>query len=115
MALVYQNLYVDQNTNYTTNITLSGGFGVPFNLVGYTLEAQFKQSYISANISGAFIANTINANSGIISLSLLPANTSSIRYGKYYYDVLAKSPANTYLKVVEGMLYLNPTASTPGF
>jgi hypothetical protein len=108
MAAAYQELFLEQGTTFTTNITLDDIDGLPFDLTGVAAKSQIRKSYYSANTTAQFIV-TINApTDGIILLSLGANTTANIAAGRYVYDVAIKDTANTVTRVLEGIVNVIP-------
>ena len=109
MAAGYQELFVEQGTDYITTITLDDINGDPFNLVGYTAKSQIKKSYYSANTTAEFTVSFTDSENGIISISLSSANTANISAGRYLYDVVIKDDENNIkTRVLEGIVNILP-------
>ena len=109
MAAGYQELFVEQGTDYITTITLDDINGDPFNLVGYTAKSQIKKSYYSANTTAEFTVSFTDSENGIISISLSSANTANISAGRYLYDVVIKDDENNIkTRVLEGQIIVSP-------
>jgi hypothetical protein len=101
-------LDIDQGSDFTTEITLENDNGTPMNLVGSTVYSQFRKSYGSTT-AYAFICAVSNASQGKITLSLPGITSSTIKHGRYLYDVEVIGANNlTKTRVVEGILTLNP-------
>lgn len=103
------NLYIDQGTNFSSIINLNNDDGSAFDLTGYTVKAQIRKTYTSAT---AIDFVTSIPNTGEIEISLDDSVTSSIKAGRYVYDVVVSNAAlsNT-LRVTEGILTVNPGVS----
>jgi len=108
MAAAYQELFLEQGTTFTTNITLDDIDGVPYDLTGVTAKSQIRKSYYSANTTAEFTTNINIPNTGIILLSLDAPVTANIAAGRYVYDVVIKDTANTVTRVLEGVVNVIP-------
>lgn len=99
------NLDVDQGTNFSVTLTAVHANGASMNLTNYTANAQFRKH------SGANTATTltvVTTNSGVVTLSSTPGQTSNISSGRYVYDVTVTSNTGVITRVFEGNLFLNP-------
>lgn len=113
MAAAYQELFLDQGSNYNTNITLDDVYGDAFDLTGYTAKSQIKKSYYSNTVSGEFIITINSPQNGTIILSMSAATSANIAPGRYVYDVIIKSnSSNTITRVLEGIVNVNPHVSS---
>ena len=87
MAAGYQELFIEQGSDYVTTITLDDIDGIAFDLTGYTGKSQIRKSYYSANATAEFTITINNPTDGIIGINLNSANTANIAPGRYVYDV----------------------------
>lgn len=108
MAAGYQELFLEQGTDFTTSITLDDVNGDPYNLTGYTAKSQMRKSYYSTSPTAQFTITINSPAAGIIVMSLPSANTSNIAAGRYVYDVAIKDSANTVTRVLEGIVNVLP-------
>lgn len=105
-AIAY--LDIDQGSDWSAEMTLENENNTPMNLNGYQVYSQFRKSYGSV-IGYDFTVTIVNANNGIIRLSLLGSVSSTIRPGRYLYDVeIVNTIAGSKTRVVEGILTINP-------
>jgi hypothetical protein len=75
MAARYQELFLEQGSDYNTSITLTDVNGDPYDLTDYVAKSQIKKSYYSTNASADFVITINEPLSGIIIISLDSANT----------------------------------------
>jgi hypothetical protein len=108
MAAAYQELFLEQGTTFTTNVTLDDVDGTPYNLTNVTAKSQIRKSYYSANTTAEFIVTINTPTSGIILLTLNAPTTANIAAGRYVYDVAIKDTANTVTRVLEGIVNVIP-------
>ena len=100
------NLVVDQGSSFSATIDVTNADGTVFNLTGYTVAAQMRKNYTSS-VAVTF-SSTHSNTGGAITLSLLPATTSTIEPGRYLYDVEIRSAGGSITRVVEGMVTVTP-------
>ena len=62
MPAGYSDLYLEQGTTFTTNLTLDDNYGNPYNLSGFTIKSQARRSYYSANATITFTSSISPAN-----------------------------------------------------
>jgi len=108
MAAAYQELFLEQGSTFTTNITLDDIDGVPFDLTNVTAKSQVRKSYYSANTTAEFVVTINTPTSGVILLTLSAPTTANIAAGRYVYDVAIKDTANTVTRVLEGIVNVIP-------
>jgi hypothetical protein len=108
MSAAYQELFLEQGTTFTTNITLDDIDGVPFDLTGVTAKSQIRKSYYSANTTAEFSVIINTPSDGTILLLLDAPTTANIAAGRYVYDVAIKDTANTVTRVLEGIVNVIP-------
>ena len=104
-AVVY--LDIDQGSDFTTEITLENDNDTPMNLTGFSVYSQFRKSY-GASTAYSFVCAITNAATGKITLSLSGTTSSTIKPGRYLYDVEIVAPGGAKTRVVEGIITLNP-------
>ena len=100
---------------FTTNITIYTGadFAQTFvledtqantlmNLANYNGCAQLKRFESSTKTADFSISFASDRNTGRLSIEMLESVTSTLKPGKYFYDLLLNSPTGTTTRVVEG-------------
>ena len=99
------NLIVDQGANFVYKINLIDQSGNPFNITGYTANAQIRKTYTSTTY------NTISCNvagsNGVITLSMNATSTANLASNRYVYD-LEISNNNIVSRIAEGFVTVNP-------
>jgi hypothetical protein len=109
MAAGYQDQYLEQGSDFTTELTLDDVAGRPFNLTGFSVRSQARKSYYSKNTTIVFNAQVISANSGTISLTANSAITANVAPGKLVYDVLLINDTDhSVTRVLEGQIFVSP-------
>ena len=112
MPAGYQDLFLEQATTFTTSLTLQDQNGLPYNLNGFTVRSQARKSYISANATITFTTSVLDANNGVIELSVDAPTTANVPYSKLVYDVLlTQTSTGTVSRVLEGQIFVSPTAT----
>lgn len=107
MATV-QNLFIDQGTTFELVLNLTNIDGSEKDLSDYTVAAHMRKSYYT-NTYTAFTTDKVDLT-GEITLSLTPAQTSSVKAGRYVYDIEITSDEET-LRVLEGIITVTPEAT----
>jgi hypothetical protein len=108
MAAGYQEIFLEQGTDFNTTITLSDGNGDLFVLTGCVAKSTIKKSYYSSNATAQLTVSIDTPTPGSILLSLNSANTANISPGRYVYDVMLKDSANNVSRVLEGIVNVLP-------
>jgi hypothetical protein len=116
MAAGYQDLYMEQGTTFTTQLTLTDSNGNPYQLSNFTIASQAKPSYTTTDANSIlnFTSTTIDANNGILQLSATAANTANIvtnTVGKMVYDVIIIDTGGNVSRVLEGQIYVSPSVT----
>ena len=121
----YKLLNIDKGSSFFSNLAYLDDNKVPIDITGYSLRAQLRRSYTSAN-SIAFVSNIDSSVTGNVTLFLDSYTTANLVAGRYLYDVeIYKS--NTYeyynanananitvttdtlvTRIFEGMVVVNP-------
>lgn len=108
----YAELIVDQGSTYNTILTLTDDTtNLPIDVTGYTINANIKKSYYSANNTAVFTSTINDASNGNVTISLTSGTSVNIKAGRYVYDVKVTSPTNIVTRIVEGILTITPRVS----
>ena len=101
-------LDIDQGSDFVTELELENDDSTPVNLTGVSVYSQFRKSY--GSLTGySFITTVVApATQGKIRLSLPGSTSSTIRPGRYLYDVEIVASGGVKTRVVEGILTINP-------
>lgn len=108
MAAGYQELFVEQGSDYITTITLDDINGEPFDLAGYTAKSQLRKSYYSSTVTAEFEISFTDSANGVMAISLSSANTANVSAGRYVYDVIIKNNQDVKTRVLEGIVNILP-------
>lgn len=107
MALV-ANLSIDQGSDFTSTVYVETTAGTPANLSGYTTRAQARKTY-GSNTAYSFTATITDPSTGQITISMTSATTSSMKYGRYVYDVeVINQSSGEVTRVIEGQVEITP-------
>ena len=85
------NLFIDQGSTFNSVVTLKNQDGTPMNLTNFIVKSQFRKSYRSSQ-SVTFTTSIYNAATGRIRLQLPADTSSSVKAGRYLFDVEITSP-----------------------
>ena len=113
MAAGYQELFIEQGSDYATSITLDDVNGVGFDLTDYTAKSQIRKSYYSANTTAEFQIVFSDSANGEITIKMSAANTSNLRAGQYFFDVKVNDTTATYpyTRLIEGVIFVTPSVT----
>lgn len=108
----YAELIVDQGSTFSTILTLTDDTtNLPINVSGYSINANIKKSYYSANNTAIFASTINDAETGNVTISLSSTASGNIKAGRYVYDVKVTSPGNVVTRIVEGIVTVTPRVS----
>ena len=104
MTITYTaNLVIHTGTDFEQTFVLEDDLtDLPLNLTGYSGCAQLKRYESSSKTSDFVITFPNDRTTGKLTISIGATSSSSIKPGKYFYDVLLNSPTGTTTRVVEG-------------
>tara|TARA_S200002703_G_scaffold78994_2_gene68009 strand:- start:1021 stop:1380 length:360 start_codon:yes stop_codon:yes gene_type:complete len=108
------NLYVNQGTDFSSEITLVNDDGTAKDLTSYTARSYFAKSPTSDTRHEITAEVASPATSGVVTLRLSASDTISIKGGSYLYDVeiiYSSGGVTTTERVLEGILELAPSIS----
>lgn len=113
MPAAYQDLFLEQGTTFTTQLTLADNTGAPYDLSNFTIRSQARTSYYSANAKLDFTASAIDANNGIIQLTANSDITSAVSAKqKLVYDVIiTDTVSGSVTRVLEGQILISPSVT----
>ena len=105
------NLFIDQDSDFSTTITIAGSDDVVLDLTGYTALAQMRKSYSSTTATSFTTAFDSDRTTGKLTLSLTDVQTGALASGRYVYDVVIIAAGGDKTRVVEGIATINPSVS----
>jgi len=99
------NIVIDQGATFNTTYTIHDAIDEPIDFTGFTANSQIRKSYSSSN---SYTFDVILNNTGLVTLSMNAATTSSIVAGRYVYDVEVESQSGIRSRIVEGIVTVTP-------
>jgi len=111
MSAGYLDQYMNQGATFNTTLTLDDYTGAALNLTGFSVHSQARRSYIAANATITFTSTISDAANGVITLSLDGATSANVPAGRLVYDVVITDPTGIKTRVLEGLLFVSPTAT----
>jgi len=110
MAAVPLNLTIEQGSDFDVTFTVRKKNRTPLNLLSYTAESKLKKHYESSE-STPFIVTFLDRINGKVLLSMSSATTSTLKEGRYVYDLIITSPNGKKSRVVAGSVIVSPGVS----
>ena len=102
MAVFVSNIVIEQGFDFNTIFELEDtSTNNPLNLSGYSVDAQIRKTYTSST-SVSFSSTITSSSSGKIQISLGSTATTSLKSGRYVYDVKLTDSLGGIVKAVEG-------------
>jgi hypothetical protein len=101
------NIFIDQGSDFSNVVTVSGTNGAPINLAGYTAASQIRKSY-SSTVFYNFTTTIFAPTTGKVRIQLTSENSELIPPGRYLYDIEVTSPSGSKTRVVEGIATVTP-------
>lgn len=101
------NLFIDQGSTFNSIVTLKNQDGTPMNLTNFSVKSQFRKSYRSSQAI-TFTSSIYHAVSGRIRLQLPADTSSSVKAGRYLFDVEITSPTGEKYRALEGIVVISP-------
>lgn len=101
------NIVIEQGATYSTTVTVTDNDGDTITLDGYSANAMMKKHYTSSN-SYSF-TTAIDANNGLITLSMTANTTDAIPAGRYLYDLEVTDASNNVTRLLEGIVTVTPS------
>lgn len=102
MAAVKWNQDVNAGQDWMADINLVQTNGEMRDITKHTLASQVKRHYKSVNIKENITIKVINFTTGNIRLMLSSAQTSSLKNGKWLYDVELTDRRGSYVTIKDG-------------
>lgn len=107
--VAYVELYMDQGADFYNTVNLTDDLTNAYiNVYGYSVSSQMRRSYYSANATADLNCTISDYANGQIILSLESANTSSIKPGRYVFDLLTTDPFGATNRLLEGIITVTP-------
>lgn len=105
------NLFIDQDADFTTTVTVNDSNGSPLDLTSYTALAMIRKTYASSS-STTFASTFVSPRTtGQITISLTDVQTAALEAGRYVYDLVITDGSGSKTRVVEGIATVNPSVS----
>ena len=106
--MAYIDLFVDQGTDYQTNMDLKNDDGTPMSVAGYTFTGQLRKSHYSTNLPANLIVTIIDGPNGNLKITMASEVTANIKPGRYVYDILMMDTTDVTIRIMEGIVTVTP-------
>lgn len=105
------NLFIDQDADFTTTVTVNDSAGSALDLTNYTALAMLRKSYQSSTATTFTSAFVSPRTTGQITISLTDTQTAALESGRYVYDLVIIDSSGNKTRVIEGIATVNPSVS----
>ncbi len=105
------NLFIDQDADFTTTVTVNDSDGTALDLTNYTALGMIRKAYGSSTATTFASSFVSPRNTGQIKISLTDTQTSALESGRYVYDLVITDASGSKTRVVEGIATLTPSVS----
>jgi len=111
MSVYVRNLTISAHSDFSENFELSQLGGTPTNLTGFTVQSQMRK-HPDSSTAYDFTIGITSATEGKITLSMTDATTSTIKPGRYVYDLMLTRPNTEKVIALEGQVLVRAGVST---
>tara|TARA_B100001939_G_C16623370_1_gene480273 strand:- start:46 stop:387 length:342 start_codon:yes stop_codon:yes gene_type:complete len=103
MAAVYvSNIVINEGADFDQTFNLSNSSNEPLDLSDYTVESQLRK-HAGSSTKTDFTTTIVDASDGRIEIGLASSITSSLKPGRYVYDIVITKTGNSKkTRVIEG-------------
>ena len=105
------NLFIDQDADFTTTVTINDSNGSALDLTSYTALAMIRKTYQSTTATTFTSTFVSPRTTGQITISLTDTQTAALEAGRYVYDLVITDTSGNKTRVVEGIATVNPSVS----
>ena len=105
------NLFIDQDADFTTTVTVNDSTGSALDLTNYTALAMIRKTYQSSTATTFTSSFVSPRTTGQITISLTDTQTAALESGRYVYDLVITDSSGNKTRVVEGIATVNPSVS----
>jgi len=105
------NLFINQDTDFSTTVPVNDSSGSTLNLASYTALAMIRKTYQSTTATTFTSTFAADRTTGQITISLTDAQTALMEDGRYVYDLVVTDNSGIKTRVVEGIATVTPGVS----
>ena len=88
MAAYISNIVIDAGADFEQVFNLESSSNAPLDLTGFTATSKLKKHPASLNDKATFVVSFPNRTQGELKIALGSSITSTLKAGRYSYDVL---------------------------
>jgi len=114
MSVYVRNLVINTGSTFSETLELTQTGGNPVNLTGFGASCYMRKSPESSSYVG-FGVSFVNRANGVIKISMASTITSTLKSGRYVYDLMLIRPNSTKTIGVEGDVLVRGGISTGCF
>jgi len=104
----YSDIFVDQGSSYFATIPVLKSNGLPLDLTNYMVRGQVRRNYTATTYTN-FTSAITDAEGGIITVSLTPAQTAALKAGRHLFDIEVYTVGDQDVKrIAEGQMHVTP-------
>tara|TARA_R100000406_G_scaffold46716_1_gene31512 strand:+ start:32 stop:376 length:345 start_codon:yes stop_codon:yes gene_type:complete len=107
MSIYTKNLEINSHSDFEENFELTQLAGKPTDLTGHSVASHMRR-YPDSTSFTAFTVGITSAADGKISIGMSAPVTSTLKSGKYVYDLMIIRPGGAKVIVLEGTVTVNP-------
>lgn len=104
------NLYIDQGTTFSTEVTITNDDGVPVDLSLATFAAQARKSFTSTVPYPFTVTFASDGTDGRVLLGMSATQTGSMAAGRYVYDA-EYNLSGIVVRFLKGLVTIFPSAT----
>jgi len=101
-------LNLDQGADFSFDMNITNDDGTAKNVTNYTFSSSMKKSYYSTTTTANLTSTILDASNGLVRFAITAANNSTIKAGRYLFDIKQVDGSNNTSRLVEGLIIVNP-------
>ena len=111
MAAPTANIVVDQGSDFSTSIAIKNSNGSNYNLTECSVDSYIKK-HETATSKTVFSVGITSAIGGEVSLSLTDTQTTAMKSGRYFYDIVVIESTGSKVRAAQGQVFVSPGITT---
>jgi hypothetical protein len=112
MSVYVNNVVISAGSSFSQDLTLYQSGGSTINLTGYGISSYIRKHPDSITKTAEFSVGITSAIEGKINISMSSDISTSIKEGRYVYDILAIKPSGSKNIIVEGNVLIRAGISS---
>lgn len=98
------NMVIDQGSTFASTVEILDENDEALDVTNYQARGQIRKHYSSTNA----VSFSTSLSNGSLVISLTANQTANMVAGRYVYDIELVDPANTVVRILEGIVTLTP-------